>query len=200
MRSHMQRTAVVALGIAVGAAVLALTAVGAVAVQDRAVQRALGVLQPSDRAIQAVWSGVPGQEDLSQARLDAIARRALRPVLRQPAFAVEVFRQATWGGAFVNLGAVDGLPQRVALRSGRLPRPCTPSRCEVVQIGGPPVAPPLPFLHVVGRATFRAGAPLAAYFSAGGDKRPPILLANGVAGFSHTPLPDAADIARTYGW
>ena len=30
--------------------------------------------------------------------------------------------------------------------------------------------------------------------------RPPILVANGVRGFSHLPLPDAGTIARTYGW
>src|SRR5437870_5419529 len=83
------------------------TAAGAVAVQDRAVQRALGALQPSDRAVQAVWSGVPAQSSLSYRQLDRLARDALEPVLHQPAFAVEVFRQATWGGAFVNLGAVD---------------------------------------------------------------------------------------------
>ncbi len=69
-----------------------------------------------------------------------------------------------------------------------------------MQIGGAPVAPRLPFLHVVGRATFIAGAPLSAYFAATGGQRPPILLANGVMGFARTPLPDAAGIARTYGW
>src|SRR5205814_1215321 len=84
----------------------------------------------------------------------------------------EVFRQATWGGAFVNLGAVDGLRQRIVLRSGRLPRACTPSRCELVQIRGAPVAPPLPFLHVVGRPGFRAGAPPGAAFRAGGASPP----------------------------
>ncbi|HWX08521.1 MAG TPA: hypothetical protein VNY33_00965, partial [Gaiellaceae bacterium] len=199
VRAHAQRTLVVAAGIAVAAAALAMTAVGAVAVQDRAAQRALAQLQPSDRAVQAVWSGVPGQSDLSLPELDAIARRALRPVLAQPPFAVAVFRQATWGGAFVNLGAVDGLARWLELRKGRLPRRCTPSYCELVQIGGAPAAPHLPFLHVVGRAVFRAGAPLTAYFAATGN-RPPILLANGVAGFARTPLPDAAGIARTYGW
>ena len=171
-----------------------MTAAGSVAVQDRAAQRALAQLQPSDRAVQAVWSGVPGQSDLSLAALDRIARRALRPVLRQAPFAVAVFRQATWGGVFVNLGAVDGLARWIELRGGRLPAPCTPSRCELVQIGGAPAAPRLPFLHVVGRATFRPGAPLSAYFAATGE-RPPILLANGVMA-SHTPLPDAIGIAR----
>ena len=200
MRAHTQRTLVVAAGIAVAAAVLAMTAVGSVAVQDRAAQRALGALQPSDRSVQAVWSGVPGQSDLSLPQLDRLARAALRPVLGREPFAVAVFRQATWGGVFVNLGAVDGLARWVALRSGRLPAPCTPDNCEVVQIGGAPAAPALPFLHVVGRAAFREGSPLRAYFAATGERRPPILLANGVGGFSRLPLPDADTIARTFGW
>jgi hypothetical protein len=65
MRLHAPHTVLVAFGIAVGAAVLAMTAVGSSAVQDRAVQRALAQLQPSDRAIQAVWSGVPAQSSLT---------------------------------------------------------------------------------------------------------------------------------------
>jgi ABC-type antimicrobial peptide transport system permease subunit len=200
IRAHGQRTLVVATGIAVAAAVLAMTAVGSVAVQDRAAQRALGALQPSDRSVQAVWSGVPGQSELSLPQLDRLARSALEPVLGRQPFAVAVFRQATWGGAFVNLGAVDGLTRWVALRSGKLPAPCTPSRCDLIQIGGAPAAPRLPYLHVVGRGVFRSGAPLSAYFAATGGHRPPILVANGVRGFSHLPLPDAGTIARTYGW
>ena len=39
-------------------------------------QRALAQLQPCDRAIQAVWSGVPAQSNLSYPQLDRIARRA----------------------------------------------------------------------------------------------------------------------------
>ena len=199
LRAHATRNLLAALGIAVGAGVLAMTAVGAAAVQDRAVQRALAALQPSDRAVQAVWSGVPAQSNLSYPELDRLARGALEPVLHRPAFAVEVFRQATWGGAFVNLGAVDGASRWIVLRSGRLPRPCTPRDCELIQIGGRPAAPALPYLHVVGRASFRPGAPLSAYFAAAGSSRPPILLADGVAGFTHVPLPDSAIIARTYG-
>jgi hypothetical protein len=132
IRAHAQRTLVVAGGIAVAAAVLAMTAVAAVAVQDRAAQQALAALQPSDRSVQAVWSGVPGQSDLSLPQLDLLARSALEPVLGRQPFAVAVFRQATWGGAFVNLGAVDGLARWITLRRGALPAPCTPARCELV--------------------------------------------------------------------
>jgi hypothetical protein len=194
-----QQALLAGLGIAVGAAVLALTVVGSAAVQDRALQRALAQLQPSDRAIQTVWGGVPAQSNLSFGRLDAIARAQTRTILDEPPFRVVVFRQATWGGAFVNLGAVDGLRRWIILRSGRLPKPCTPGDCEVVQIGGAPVQPRLPFLHVVGRAALTAGAPLQAYFG-GGGARPPILLADGVRAFVRTPLPDAPLIARAYGW
>src|SRR5215470_16738237 len=83
LRAQPSSTILVALGIAVGAAVLALTAVGSAAVQDRAVQRALAELAPSDRALQAVWSGVPAQSTLSYRRLDALARRTMTPVLGQ---------------------------------------------------------------------------------------------------------------------
>ena len=199
LRANWPRTLVVALGIAVGAAVLAMTAVGSASVQDRAVQRALGALQPSDRAIQAVWGGVPGQSNLTYPQLNRIARAATTPILGEQPFGVLVFRDATWGGAFVDLGAVDGLSEWLDLRSGRLPHRCTPTDCELIQIGGAPAAPKIPFLHVVGRATFKAGAPLSAYFNAGGN-RPPILLADGVVPFDRAPLPDASLVSRTYGW
>ena len=200
LRRNAPRAVVAAIGIAIGAAVLALTQVGSTAVQDRAVQRALAQLQPSDRAVQVVWSGVPAQSSLSLAKLDAIARDQVTPILGAPPFRVEVFRQATWGGAFVNLGAVDGLRRWVTLTHGRLPRRCTPADCELLQIGGPPAAPKIANLHVVGRARFRAGAPLGAYFGAAGERRPPILVADAVLGFARFPLPDAPLIARTYGW
>jgi hypothetical protein len=200
LRRSVSRSLLVGLGIAIGAAVLALTTVGSASVQDRAVQRALAQLAPSDRALQAVWSGVPAQSSLSYRQLDAIARANVAPIVGVPPFAVAVFRQATWGGAFVNLGAVDGLGRWLDLRSGRLPHACTPTDCELVQIGGAPAQPHLPFLHVVGRATFTAGAPLQSYFGELGGSRPPILLADGVAPFLRTPLPDAPLIARTYGW
>src|SRR5690349_18339237 len=200
LRLNGARTLVAALGIAVGAAVLALTQIASTAVQDRAVQRALTQLQPSDRAIQTVWSGVPAQSSLSLRKLDSLARAATTPIIGRPPFRVEVFRQATWGGAYVNLGAVDNLHQWIRMNRGRLPKPCLPRDCELVQIGGAPVQPKLPGLHVVGRATFLPGAPLAQYFGAGGERRPPILVASGVLRFSRFPLPDGGLQARTYGW
>lgn len=200
LRLHAPQAVVAGLGIAVGAAVLALTQIASTAARDRAVQRALERLQPSDRAVQVVWSGVPAQSDLPLQQLDALARAAVTRLTGTAPFRVAVFRQADWGGAFVNLGALDGLGRWTTITRGRAPRACTATRCELVQIGGAPVHPKLPGFAVVGRATFRPGAPLAGYFGAGGERRPPILLANGVLGFAASPLPDPALIARTYGW
>jgi hypothetical protein len=202
LRHNASRAVVAAIGIAVGAAVLALTQVGSTAVQDRALQRALAELQPSDRAIEAVWSGVPAQSSLSLTKLDAIARNAVTPIIGAPPFRVEVFRAANWGGVYVNLGALDGMQKWIRVTRGRFPKPCTPQDCELVQVGGAPAAPKIANLHVVGRAGFVAGAPLSAYFGAvaPGRQPPPILLANGVLGLSRFPLPDGAIVARTYGW
>lgn len=200
LRLHAPQAVVAGLGIAIGAAVLALTQIASTAAQDRAVQRALAQLQPSDRVVQVVWSGVPAQSGLSLPQLDVLARAAVTPLIGTPPFRVAVFRQANWGGAFVNLGAVDGLGRWTTITQGRAPRSCTATRCELVQVGGAPVHPQLPGFAVVGRAIFKPGAPLAAYFGAGGEQRPPILVANGVLGFAAAPLPDAALIARTYGW
>jgi hypothetical protein len=197
---HMSRAIVAAIGIAIGAAVLALTQIGSTAVQDRAVQRALQQLQPSDRAIQAVWSGVPAQSDLTLQQLDAIARGAITPVIGKPPFRVAVFRAATWGGVYSNLGAVDGLQKWITMTRGHAPKPCAPRDCELVQIAGAPAQPNIANLRVVGRATLKPGAPLAQYFGANGNPQPAVFVASGVQGFARFPLPDAPLIARTYGW
>ena len=107
------------------------------------------------------------------------APRARRRSSRGRPFGVSLFRQAQFGGAFVNLGGVDGLGRWVRLRSGRLPRRCTPQRCELVLVGGSGRLPRLPFLHVVGRGTLTKDAPLCAYFGNRGASAPPLLLAEG---------------------
>ena len=124
LRRNGARTLVAALGIAVGAAVLALTQVGSTAVQDRAVQRALAQLQPSDRAIQAVWSGVPAQSSLSLRKLDTLARAATTPIMREAA----VPRRGVPPG---DVGRSVRQPRRRRrpaqvgpLDHGRLPKPC----------------------------------------------------------------------------
>ena len=200
LRAAPGRALLVALGIATGAAMLALAAGGSVAVRDRAVAEELRRIGPSDRSLQVVWSGVPAQASVSVATLDADARRALTSVVRGRPFGVSLFRQASFGGAFVNLGGVDGLARWVRLRSGRLPQKCTPKLCELLLVDGAGAVPRLPYLRVVGRATLAREAPLRAYFGFSGARRPPLLLADGALAVGRLPLPDAGLIARTYGW
>src|SRR6266545_5207576 len=202
LRAAPGRAALVALGIAAGAAMLGLAVGGSAAVRDRAVGEELARIGPSDASLQVVWSGVPAQASVSVAALDADARTALRSVVPGPGrpFGVSLFRQASFGGAFVNLGGVDGLARWVRLRSGRLPKVCGPRLCELVLVDGSGALPRLPFLRVVGRATFARDAPLRAYFGAGGERRPPLLLAEGALAVGALPLPDAELIPRTYGW
>ena len=76
LRSRLGRTLLVAGGIAVGAALLAVADGGSAAVRDRAVQQALVELGPSQASVQAVWSGVPAQSNLSLAGLGRAASGA----------------------------------------------------------------------------------------------------------------------------
>jgi hypothetical protein len=200
LRAGPGRPLLVVLGIAVGAALLAVTDGGSAAVRDGAVRRALTELGPSERSAQVVWSGVPAQSELPLATLDRDAKEALRPVTGETPFALMLFRQARFGGALVNLAAVDGLRRWLRLREGRLPRPCRRQRCELVTVGGKGPLPRLPFLRVVGRATLAPDAPFDAYFGTSRAKQPPLLVAEGVTGLARAPLPDADLIARTYGW
>ena len=200
LRARAGRQVLLATGIAVGAAMLAAAVGGSVAVQDRAAQRALAALDPSDRSVQAVWSGVPTQSDVPVATIDREARDALRPVGGREPFGVLLFREARFGGAVVNLGAVDGLRPWVKIHSGRLPRPCRPSRCETIVVGGEGALPRLSYLPVVGRATIADGAPLEGYFGTRGRQHVPILVAEGVRGLTRLRIPDVDLISRTYGW
>jgi FtsX-like permease family protein len=200
LRARWARLLLVGIGIAVGAALLAAAVGGSVAVQDRSAQRALAALDPSDRSVQAVWSGVPLQSEVPLRVLDSDARAAVRSVTGREPFRVMLFREYRLGGALVNLGAVDGLRTWVKLRSGRLPQPCARTLCETLQVGGSGPLPHLPFLRVVGRATLAKGAPLSAYFGTRGNAPVPILLADGVRGLSRLPIDDADLIARTYAW
>ena len=179
---------------------LALAVGGSAAVRDRAVAEELARIGPSASSLQVVWSGVPAQASVPVAELDADARAALRSVVAGRPFGVSLFRQARIGGAFVNLGGVDDLSRWLRLRSGRLPKACTPQLCELVLVSGRGAPPRLPFLRVVGRGTLARDAPLQAYFGAGGAGRPPLLLAEGALAVGALPLPDAGLIPRTYGW
>jgi hypothetical protein len=209
-----------ALGIAAAAAVLAGILAGATVAKDRSVAQDVQRVPAASRAVRTAWFGVPAGRDENWRALDAAARRALEPLPAGRPTAIALVRESTVGGVFVGLAAVDGLAPHVLLHSGRLPRPCSPERCEVLRLRGEGRLPDVPGLRVVqvGTATLRssqlfgdflaptdnalADAELApALANAARYHRPPtgpLVVAEGVAGLVSSPV--LARSYRSYAW
>ena len=207
--------ALVALGIAAGAAVVFGVRVGATVAQDRAVAGAIERVPDGSRSVRAVWFGVPGQSADTPAELDRRARTALARAGAGAPTSLVLLRESTLAGTFAGLGGVDGLGRWVALREGRLPRTCRPERCEVLRLRGEGRVPEPPDLRLVevGSAALRSrvlfGDFLAptdnaladaevspAVAAAAGYHRPPpapLFLAEGV-----DALADARSLATVY--
>jgi hypothetical protein len=145
------------VGVAAGGAMLAAVLAGGLVAQDRSVGFAVDELPAAQRALRAVWFGLPGQSTEDRTGLDTRARRALERVTDEKPTALVLFRESTIAGRFVGLGAVDGLARWLDLRSGRLPRTCRPERCEVVRLRGEGRIPNVPGLRLVevGEATLK---------------------------------------------
>ena len=209
-----------ALGIAAAAAVLAGILVGATVAKDRSVAQNVERLPAATRAVRASWFGVPAGRDESWGVLDGQARAALAQLPTGEPVPIVLVREATLGGAFVGLAAVDGLAPHVLLRSGRLPRACTPERCEVLRLRGEGKLPDVPGLRIVqvGTASLRSRQLFGDFLAptdnaledaelapalARSDRyhRPapgPLVVAEGVAGLVSSPV--LARAYRSYGW
>src|SRR5205823_8520169 len=114
----------------------------------------------SERTVRVFWFGVPIAGERFGA-LDTEARAALAGVGEETPIRALVYRETRVGGTLVDLAALDDVRPFVRLEDGRLPRPCTPARCEVVAVGGSgrvPSAPGLP-LVVVGRGRLQSSVP-----------------------------------------
>jgi hypothetical protein len=202
----------VVFGVATGAAALAAVLAGSVVAQDRSLARATAAVPDLGRQIRAGWLGIPTLPDEDEPVLDRRARRALAGVLPGRVTEVVTFRQSTLGGSFIALAGADGLSQWVHVTSGRLPKRCTASRCEVLQIGGQgeiPNVSGLPLVRVgAGRLPSTAlfgdffGPPSSAFVrrAAGFSERPlpPLLVAEGVDGL--VELPELRPVYRSYAW
>jgi FtsX-like permease family len=209
-----------ALGIAAAAAVLAAILVGATVAKDRSVAQAVERLPAASRAVRTSWFGVPAGNAESWPVLDRQARAALAPLPLGDPVPIVLVREATLGGAFVGLAAVDGLGPHVLLRSGRLPRACRPERCEVLRLRGTGRLPDVPGLRIVqvGTATLRSRQLFGDYLAptdnalADAELAPalarsdryhkpapgPLVVAEGVAGLVSSPV--LARAYRSYGW
>ena len=208
------RVVLVVAGLAAAAAMLAAVLAGSVAAEDRSVGRAVSGLSPDVRAVRVNWFSVGGQV-APYATLDAHVRRELRHVAPVRPFGTSLYRESTLGGAFLGLGAVDDLGRWVRLRSGRLPRTCSPSRCEVLVIRRGGRIPNVPGLRLVavGEGDLRSGTLFGDAVPVAGQLQsdfvqamvryhrpapPPLVLANGVAALDRQPR--LHDAYRSYGW
>ena len=191
-----------AIGVAVAAAALGGVVGGSTITADRSLRAALEDLPVAQRSFTATWQGTPpagGYGEIDRAATRALARLGPTPPARTVAFP-----ELNLGGRLADLGAIDDPARWVRLRSGRLPRSCTPARCEVLQAGGTPVtaiAEPGLHLVVVGRTKGALPVTLApltrsSHQAKGGP--PPVLLAGGVSELSALPVFSA--VYRAYGW
>jgi hypothetical protein len=207
-----ERVLLVGFGIAAGAALLAAVLVGSLVAQDTSLARAAAKLPRADRTVRLVWGGIGSGTTNDPAAIDGTARGAVTPLAGRPVRAM-LFRQSQAGGHLFDLGAIDGLGRFVRLRSGRLPAPCRPARCEVVQLGGSGPIPRLPGLRLVrvGSASLDSTVPLGqlitreTYASVLSSSllyhtatTPPLLLAEGVRGLAAAPA--LGSTYRSYSW
>ncbi len=220
VRRRQSGALVAALGLAVGAAVIACLLVGVTVATDRSTADAVARIPADGRAFRAAWFGVPAGVDESYATLDEKVRAALPAIPAGGPIRLALVRESTVAGSFVGLAAVDGLAPFVQLRSGRLPRRCTPDHCEVLRLRGAGRIPNAAGLRLVevGTATLRsrqlfgdfleptdnatADAEVAPAVSAAARyHRPapaPLVVAEGVGGLASSPV--LATTYRSYAW
>ena len=204
-----ERLALVALGIVAGAAVLAAVLAGRLVMQDRALQLAVGRLQPGDRTVQVVWSGAA----TSFGELDPQVTPRIEALTGEKPVAAMLFREASIQQRLVNVRAADDLNEWVNLVSGRLPKPCVPAHCEVLRLKGTGPIPATKDLNLieVGRATLKPDAPFGPFVLPTPPTEQvaravryhtpqpsPTVIANGVAALSKTP--ELETFYRAYGW
>lgn len=199
-----------AAGIAAGAAALSTVVGGGTIAQDRSLGRALHALPAEQRAVRGSWFGT-AVDQAGFRELDARVRRAFAGIGSSQPIRTVLFRQTNIAGHGFNLAAADQLAHWVRIRSGRLPRTCVPTRCEVLQVEGAGPIPRAPGLHLVRvgsgdlvskvpfQQTSSYGRPAEDIYSfVPPSQRPPFLLTGDVAGASSLPL--MKPIFRSYAW
>jgi hypothetical protein len=205
-RTRKGRVVATLAAIAVGIAGLLLVAVAETIAGDRALQRGVADLDPTERAFTVTMSPdlSPSAADLEtfNGTIDGpLQRHGFGPVLHT----VEYRSLAAGDGRTVRFAGIDDLPQNAKLLDGRWPARCDTDECEVVAIvptatPGEPIAQ-LPTesplgLTIVGTAVATTDLLL------NGELRPDdielIVLADGVA--TASGLQRYELIRRTYAW
>src|SRR3954452_2879705 len=203
IRRRPQRGLLAAPGIAAATAMLAATIVGGRVSSELSVQRALAGVPIDQRAMRVLWSGAPAG---GYKAVDPPATRALAQLAPGPAVHTVLYRETRFENSRIAVvTGVNDIASWVTVTSGRLPRSCTPSRCEVVQVAGAPmpVAAAGPTRLVkVGTGRLTSALPFGSVPDLGGSaghRTPPAALVSGDV--EHvSQLPGLAPIYRTYSW
>ena len=201
IRARPGRGVLVAAGVALATAAAAGIAGGGIITADLELHRSLDALPPADRSISATWLGAPPAGGYGE--IDRTATAALAGIEPAAPARTVAYPELNLNGQLVSLGAVDDPGRWLHLTSGRLPRGCTPRRCEVVQAGGDRVTVVSENgvrLVVVGRMPGPLPFDLASLSAAAHGKTttPPVLVAGSVQELSTLPVFSA--IFRRYGW
>jgi hypothetical protein len=146
------------LGLAVATVVLAGVLTGVTIATDRSTAQAIERIPASAQSVRAVWFGIPGDSSERLAVLDRAVDDAFAGLGLDGPTPLILFRESTVAGRFAGITAIDGVPEHVTLRSGRMPRTCAPARCEVLRLRGTGALPDAPGLRLVevGKATLRS--------------------------------------------
>lgn len=191
----------VAAGIALCGVLPVLGAASATLTSQAALRQGLAALPAGERSVTVSYNGILDPAEAADA--DRQVRARLPQLTSAPVRRQLIYRPLAdgSGGEFV-LGAADGLPSAVRVTQGRLPRTCTPTRCEVVVLGTPPPAGPLAELGLVVVGTARRTDPLllSGTFdpNGGGSGSTPLLLVDGVD--RGTAIAAFSVFQRSYGW
>jgi hypothetical protein len=135
LRSQPLRPALLVGGVALAFALLLSVLGGTLAARQQSLHRTLEALPQSERGFRIDRFGLP-LDPGGYAQADRRARRALAALAAGGTRRVVLFRELRVQGELVELAASDDLASIVRVRSGRLPRSCTASGCELLQVGG----------------------------------------------------------------
>lgn len=209
LASRVGRALLLGIGVAAGAMVLALVLGGSLIAQDRSVARALARVPPGDRALTVSYAdvGVP-RRGVDRRSLEPLAQSVLARLEPERPTRVVQFKLLTIDGTLVNLAAMDGVPEWLRLESGRLPRTCSVSRCEVVRLAGGGPLPNVAGIRLVevGEGTLTSPVPFGQLPGAASrlgetfrpEQVPPFVLAEGFDELSD--LEALRSLYRTYVW
>ncbi len=208
-RSAPARWLLPALGVALATALLGAAVGGGAVAGEQAARDAVSELAPGARSLRLSSSGgaPPGTDERARRLLGGLTPAPqTRATLMLPTVTM-----VPRGGAvrhIVQLAGIAPLTRWVRLRSGRLPRSCTATRCEVLAAGSGRAPDTLvrndTRLVTVGTATLRSSVPLGflpATPRAGqvAEARPrPLLLSDAPAAVD--ALPGFDSVVRTQGW